>query len=298
MPRELSSPTADLIEELFAEPVGGPVADGAASIWTDFRRHGGRNRILVHDESLTRGRRGRLVQRLIEIETYRMFALLAFPLARTHGSQASEIDRRLADLTARLRDADGVEVQRRLLDDALSLGAEIERIAAATNYRFSAARAYHELAEQRIEELRERSARDQKPGMQPLGQFLRRRLRPAMRTCESLRDRLETASRHLARAANLLRSRIELDLAEQNRAQLAAMNRHSRIQLRLQRTVEGLSVAAISYYVVGLVGTILEAIPVRFLPVSVTVATGLSGPLVLLLAWILMRRIHKGFIDK
>ena len=187
---------------------------------------------------------------------------------------------------------------RRLLDDALSLGAEIERIAAATNYRFSAARAYHELAEQRIDELRERSAHDQEPGMQPLGQFLRRRLRPAMRTCESLRDRLETASRHLARAANLLRSRIELDLAEQNRAQLAAMNRRSRIQLRLQRTVEGLSVAAISYYVVGLVGTILDAIPVRFLPVSVIVATGLSVPLVLLLAWILMRRIHKGFTDK
>ena len=119
-----------------------------------------------------------------------------------------------------------------------------------------------------------------------------------MRTCESLRDRLETASRHLARAANLLRSRIELDLAEQNRAQLAAMNRRSHIQLCLQRTVEGLSVAAISYYVVGLVGTILDAIPVRFLPVSVTVATGLSVPLVLLLAWILMRRIHKGFTDK
>ena len=178
------------------------------------------------------------------------------------------------------------------------MGAEIERIAAATNYRFSAARAYHELAEQRIDDLRERSAHDQEPGMQPLGQFLRRRLRPAMRTCESLRDRLETASRHLARAANLLRSRIELDLAEQNRAQLAAMNRRSRLQLRLQRTVEGLSVAAISYYVVGLVGTILEAIPVRSLPVSVTVATGLSVPFVLLLAWILMRRIHRGFMDK
>jgi uncharacterized membrane-anchored protein len=86
MPRELSSPTADLIEELFTDPVGGPVADGAASIWTDFRRHGGRNRILIHDVSLTRGRRGRLLQRLIEIESYRMFALLAFPLARAHGS--------------------------------------------------------------------------------------------------------------------------------------------------------------------------------------------------------------------
>jgi uncharacterized membrane-anchored protein len=298
MPRELATPDADLIEELFEHPVGGAVADGAASVWTDFRLRDGRGRFLIHDVSLTRGRRGRLVQRLIEIETYRMFALLAFPLARTHGGQVSEIDRRLADLTARLRDSDGAEVQRKLLDDALSLGAEIERITAATNYRFSAARAYHELAEQRIDELREIPARDEEPGMQPLGQFLRRRLTPAMRTCESLRERLETASRHLARAANLLRSRIELDLAEQNRGQLAAMNRRSRIQLRLQRTVEGLSVAAISYYVVGLVGTIFKAIPAQYLPLSPAVATGLSVPFVILLAWVLMRRIHKGFSDR
>ena len=35
---------------------------------------------------------------------------------------------------------------------------------------------------------------------------------------------------------------------------LGAMNRRQQLQLRLQATVEGLSVAAITYYIVGLVG--------------------------------------------
>jgi len=298
LPRELASPGPHLVEELFDHPVGGAVADGAAAVWTDFRLHDGRTRILVHDRALSRGRRGRLVQRLIEIETYRVAALLAFPVARGHAAAVSEIDRRLAALTTKLRDSAGAADERALLDEALALGAEIERIASATSYRFGAARAYHELVERRLDELGERRAAEEEPGLQPLGQFLRRRLTPAMRTCESLRDRLETASRHLSRAANLLRSRIELDLAEQNRAQLAAMNRRSRLQLRLQQTVEGLSVVAISYYTVGLVGIVAKALPERLMPLGPAVASGVAVPVVLLAAWALIRRIRKGLDEE
>ncbi len=41
-------------------------------------------------------------------------------------------------------------------------------------------------------------------------------------------------------------------LEAQNQTLLASMDRRARLQLRLQQTVEGLSVAAICYYVVGL----------------------------------------------
>jgi uncharacterized membrane-anchored protein len=295
---DVAAPADDQIEALFDHAVGGRVADGAAQVWTDFHLYDGATRILVHDLGLSAGRRGRLVQRLLEIETYRMLALLAFPLARAYGRQMTEIDTRLADLTQRLRDAGEGATPRALLDEALALGAEVARIASATNYRIGAARAYHELVERRIDELREQRGAPGEPGLQPIGQFLRRRLTPAVRTCESLRERLETASRHLARAANLLRSRIELDLAEQNRAQLVAMNRRSRLQLRLQQTVEGLSVAAISYYVVRLVAIVVESLPASWLPLSPAQLTGLAVPVVLVLAWLLIRRIHKALTER
>ena len=290
--RATSPPTPQQIEELFDHPVGGLVGDGAARAWTDFRLYGGGMRILVHDLKLTSGRRGRLVQRLLEIETYRMLALLAFPLVRSFGPQMTEIDARLVDLTARLRDAGESATPRALLDEALALGAEVERISGATSYRLSAARAYHELVERRIDELAERRSAPGETGLQPIGQFLRRRLTPAMRTCESLRERQETAARHLERASHLLRSRIELDLAEQNRAQLAAMNRRSRLQLRLQQTVEGLSVAAITYYVVGLVAIVFRSLPESWLVLSPERASGIAVPAVLVLAWLLVRRIR------
>ena len=292
LPHEVAPPVEEQLEELFENPVGGGIAGGAARAWTDFRLHEGVGRILVHDHGLGLGRRGRLVQRLIEIETYRMLALLGLPLARATAPQVTAIDDRLADLTARLRDSTTAETQRGLLDEALGLGAEIERLANATKYRFSATRAYHELVERRIDELRECDA-DETPALQRIGSFLRRRLTPAVRTCESVRERLETASRHLARAANLLRTRIELEGAEQNRGVLAAMNRRGRLQLRLQQTVEGLSVAAISYYVVGLLGILFKAVPVALMPVDVATAQAVSVPLVVVLAWRLARRLRK-----
>ncbi len=294
LPREVPTPEPDQIEELFHQAVGGRVGDAAARVWTDFRLHDGASRILVHDQALSDGRRGLLVQRLIEIETYRMLALLGFPLARSTAPEVSAIDRRLADLTARLHEPGGADAQRAMLDQALALGAEIERLANGTNYRFSATRAYYDLVERRLDELREADGDGAEPGLQPIGPFLRRRLTPAVRTCDSVQERLEKASRHLARAATLLRTRIELEVAEQNRGVLAAMNRRGRMQLRLQQTVEGLSVAAISYYVVGLLGVLFKALPETAMPVSVATAQGVSVPFVVLLIWRLVRRLRKG----
>src|SRR3546814_8262212 len=86
-----------------------------------------------------------------------------------------------------------------------------------------------------------------------------RRLAPAMRTCESAAGRLETLASRVGRASNLLRTRVDIELEAQNRDVLMSMNRRARLQLRLQETVEGLSVVAISYYVVGLVGYAAKA---------------------------------------
>ena len=89
--------------------------------------------------------------------------------------------------------------------------------------------------------------------------FLERRLLPAMRTCQAVENQLESLSRRIDRAIDLLRARVDVTLESQNQKVLAQMNRRSQLQLRLQQTVEGLSVAAISYYMVGLTRYGLEA---------------------------------------
>ena len=121
--------------------------------------------------------------------------------------------------------------------------------------------------------------------------FLKRRLTPALRTCRSVEARQENLSRRLARTTTLLRSWVELDLQNQNRELLTSMNARARSQLRLQQTVEGLSVAAVSYYVVGLAGYVFKGIE-KETGLSATLATAAAVPLVVGAVWVMMRRIR------
>lgn len=151
------------------------------------------------------------------------------------------------------------------------LAAQTEEMAASLNYRFSAARAYYRIVQARLGELRE----ERIEGMQTIAEFLERRLAPAMRTCQNIGDRLEVLSKRVARANNLLRTRVDILLEAQNRDLLASMDRRVKLQLRLQQTVEGLSVAAITYYAVGLLGYLFKAIKDTGVPINDRVATGL-----------------------
>jgi uncharacterized membrane-anchored protein len=171
----------------------------------------------------------------------------------------------------------------------LELSAEIERIAAETTFRFGAAQAYYALVERRIDELRE----ERISGIQTIREFIDRRLAPAMRTCESTRERLDALSRRVSRATQLLRARVEVQLESQNRDLLHSMDRRARLQLRLQETVEGLSVAAITYYAVGLVGHAGKALKALGLPVPVEVVSGAAIPVIALAVWLGVRRVRR-----
>ena len=179
-----------------------------------------------------------------------------------------------------------------MLQELSGLSARIERLSAATSYRFSATKAYYALVQSRLTELEE----ERVPGYQRLGEFLERRLAPAMRTCESAADRLSDLSRRATRAANLLRTRVDFAVQAQSQEQLKAMARRSRLQLRMQETVEGLSVAAITYYTVGLVGYVAKAVKAAGLPVDVSLVTGISIPIVAGMVWMGVRRIRKAII--
>ncbi len=254
------------------ELAGASIADGAAHAFTDFRVDArGFTRILVLDRSLGPTHAGRVVQRLIEVEVYRMMAMLAFPIARTGAIELDRVEAALGTLIGRLESAP-VEDEPELLREVSRLAGTIERIAASVGFRFGAARAYHALVRQRGAELRQQRL----PGLQTLTAFLERRFDPAMAFCESVGRRIETLAERIARASALLRTRVEIERERHNQALLAAMNRRAKLQLHLQQTVEGLSVAAITYYGAGIAGYLFKAMKAIGWPVDPELATGLA----------------------
>lgn len=231
-------------------------------------------------------RAGRISQRLLELETYRLMALRGLPVAKALSPVLSEAEAQLADITARLERKE--DSDQALLDALVSLAARIERATAEHGYRFSATRAYDTLVIQRIAELRERPI----AGTQTVGEFMQRRLSPAMATVAATSQRLSALSERVSRTSALLRTRVDIATETQNQVLLEKLTRGQDLQLRLQSTVEGLSIAAISYYVVSLVLYGAKALKAAGLPIQPEVAAGLVVPVVLWGVWRTTRRIH------
>jgi uncharacterized membrane-anchored protein len=233
----------------------------------------------------TRG--GRISQRLLELETYRLMALRGLPVAKALAPVLSEAEAQLADITAgmeRKGDSD-----QDLLDVLVSLAARIERATAEHGYRFSATRAYDTLVGQRISERRERPV----PGIQTVGEFMQRRLSPAMATVAATAQRLASFSERISRTSALLRTRVDIATESQNQILLEKLTKGQALQLRLQSTVEGLSIAAISYYVISLLLYGVKALQGAGVPINPEIAVGAAVPLVLGGVWRMTRRIHR-----
>lgn len=267
------------------------VENGSAAILTDFRQDGdGLTQMLILDRNLSPARVGALAQRLLEIETYRTLALLALPLTRSMTSDLRGMESRLAAITGEM--CEGFEDRRDsdvLLTELTMLAAELEASVAANLYRFGASRAYYEIVEERLAALSEEAV----SGYCTWRDFLIRRIAPAMRTCQSVKERQAKLSDNLTRATSLLRSWIDVELERQNRDLLASMDSRAKLQLRLQQTVEGLSVAAISYYVVGLLAYLLKGIPDIHEMVKIEVVIAVMVPIVTLAMWWIVRRIRR-----
>jgi uncharacterized membrane-anchored protein len=266
--------------------VGNRVADGAATVVTDWRSVEGVTRFLVFDHALNRRRAGRVAQRLIELDTYRMMALLSLPVASRRMGELAAEERALASLMNRFRAAaDGDD---RLLAELTDLAARIEHALAHHGSRFSATRAYGNIVGRRLVELREGIV----PGLQPLSEFLDRRFRPAMDSCTAAEARQAQLSERIASAAQLLQTRAEVERERQNQALLASMERRQGMQLRLQETVEGLSVIAMTYYGVGLAGYLLKPIG-KAVGLSESLVTMIAVPVIGLLVLVGMHRVRR-----
>lgn len=264
------------------------ILDGSAVMAGDFRiDSAGHMRFAVFVQPQTEPRRvGRIVQRICEIETYKAMSMLGLSRARALSRSLGPIDTRMEALVEAMTGQSSRADQ--TLKALLGISAELESLLAKSSFRFAATKAYEALVLQRIEVLRESRLQ----GRQTFREFMTRRYDPSMRTVNATEARLKTMAERAMRAGELLRTRVDVERSEQNQELLASMDRRADLQLRLQKTVEGLSVVAISYYAVNLVTYMLGPVGDE-IGVSKLIITAVATPVVIVAVWALIRRIRR-----
>lgn len=289
------------IRQIFeSNPVVGCHASQAAQVWTDFQIHAdGFARFIVLDAGLKGMQAGRLVQRLVEIETYRVMALFGLPVAQQAAPVLNDIASELASVTRDMvasqkpgrSEEQGMQDEQDLLQQITLLAARLEQLSVDDSYRFSASQAYFGLVMARISELRERRIE----GIPTIEEFMQRRLAPAMNTCASTARRQEVLAERIANTNSLLRTRVGIRQERQNSQILESMNARAAQQLRLQQAVEGLSVAAVSYYLVGLLGYAAKGAKAAGLHIDTDLTTGIAVPVLAGVVWLGLRAMHRKF---
>ena len=268
------------------------LANNNARIWTDFQKHAeGAGRMLLLDKGLTPSALGRLVQQLFDLGNYRKLSLLGWPLARQALQKLTLLEQQLSDITQRIEHKQNDDEH--LLNEITTMAAQTEHLIADTSSRLQATAAYYQLTLDRIKSLNETPV----DGALSLQDFSERRLTPAFRTSESVVFRQNALSNRLGRSTELLRTRINLKLEQQNQQLLASMDKRARLQLNMQQMVEGLSLVAISYYALQLSDKAIKALALCFPTLNVPLWQGISLPLVVvvvagLLFW-LNRKVHR-----
>ncbi len=264
------------------------VLDKAAVVAADFRiDSGGHMRFAVFTgQGISERRIGRIVQRLCEIETYKSLSMLGHASIRDIAPEMRAVD---GELTALVQGLGGATtVPEADLGALLALSARLEGLMARTSFRFGATRAYGAIVLQRVEVLREARF----DGRQTLNEFMMRRFDPAMRTVKATDQQLKNMAERAERAANLLRTRVDVERSAQNQQVLESMDKRADLQLRLQETVEGLSVVAISYYAVSLAAYLAYPLADRIGLSKGELTAALVLP-VIAIVWLMVRRIRK-----
>ncbi|WP_095011911.1 DUF3422 domain-containing protein [Tsuneonella mangrovi] len=231
--------------QFFSEPdlVVSDVRDSRARVWCDFRLHSdGFGRMLIEDRGLAGKEPVELVQRLQELGNYRKMALLGLPIAKQNITRIDTLEAELAEI-AEMLSGETVATDR-VMERLSRISSELALLSAQTRYRMSATTAYSAIVGDRLDNL----GATAQPGQISLTEFTERRFLPAIRTCEAFARRLQELSQHTAEISDMLRTRIDSELSRRNQELLASMDRRTELQLRLQQTVEGLSIVAITYY--------------------------------------------------
>lgn len=265
------------------------IFDDTAEVATDFHLdRDGFTRFEVAARQMSPLRQGVLVRRLLEIETYRTMALVGLPLARQMGGRVGDFERRLAQVMQTIGRGETLEDHQQTLAALHKLSSEVGQTVEETSFRFAATQAYGEVLAERLHRLRERAIGE----FTTIDRFLNNRVQPALATCRAMEKRLLALTEKVQRSIELLDARISLSIQSQNQSVLDTISRTSRSQFRLQQTVEGLSIIAISYYALGILGYVFEGLH-DLLPLPKGTLLALSAPLVVVLVFLAIRRIRK-----
>lgn len=267
---------------------------GDASMACDFRPdEDGFMRFVVFDSTKAAAVRGRMVQRIFELEAYRMAAMLALPVARDAGAVLAKLESQLDEVSLRIAAGPHAAKDRDILQRLTRLAGDAETLRAKGEYRFAAARAYGAIVEDRNDRLR--ASRIE--GHERVGVFIERRLQPALRTCEAIAARQNAVAERVDRAVQLLATRVQVDVEEQNKNILSSMNSRAEAQLRLQQAVENLSAVAITYYAVSLIYYIFQGLSTAGMGVEPTYAAAISTPIIFVTALFGVRLV-RNWLDK
>ena len=258
-------------------------------IWSDFGIHDdGYGRLLITAGDVEDGERGRIVQRMQELGNYRNLALLGFPTVQKYGPQVDLLEQRLSDHAMRVATAD--DDDETLLNQLAEISSELELIRSASGFRLSATAAYAEVAADRLASLNVQPVAN----YQSLTDFTERRLVPASRTCSVFRQRLSHIAERISGVMHSLDVRIDIRIKAQNLGLMQSMERSTQLQLRLQTLVEGLSVIAAAYYLIGLIAYVVKASEAYPSGSSSDVLTGVITLPVILLIYLFVQRLrHK-----
>ena len=267
-------------------------SDAAAQVHFAFDiDSAGYSRVVVFNKSIEAIRMGRIVQRIVEVETYRLLSLLGLATVKAYSTRLTDIEEVLNgltnDLANEIKKPDG-QVQQ-LLTVLSSQAADVEDIYSRTSYRLSATKAYLGILTGRLE----RMQLTRLSGFQGVRGFLDRRMTPAMDSCTAFSERLASLSQRINRAGALLRTQTELVIQRQNRDLLQSMDQRAKHQLRLQQTVERLSIAAVTYYGVGLVGYIAVSLPIDQWGLSLLYIKAGAVPIIALAVWMAIRKVKQ-----
>lgn len=284
------------IEKLFNSDsmIASNISDSQMRVWSDYLLSAaGNTRFLLQAKTSDTDRIGRAVQRLIDIENYRMLAFIGLQKAREIAPPLSQIESKLENVMQTFKEIESIVGEKTMLDDLINLAADVELLKTRAMNRFRATDAYAEIMAHRLQELREEKVE----GVFSISAFLLRRSEPAFRTCRSTRDRILDLSLRVSRAAELLRTRIDVQIEEQNQLLLSSVDRRASLQNRLQLTIEWFSVFAISVYLLQLVRIFLDAASQLNPAINPLLVTGLIAPAVLigvaLIINVIRRKYHE-----
>ncbi|WP_137819348.1 DUF3422 domain-containing protein [Pseudomonas sp. 2FG] len=273
----------------FKDPAGSSVGGGDATVWSDFKLdQEGMNRILLINRGLNAYRLGRMIRRLLEIETYRMMASLTLPVAQSISVSLKEFDKELTGLSDSNAETASGDAKH-LLNDIAALSARIVRSTARSRRRFSATDAYSKIVFERIGELREAHLGD----CQRLGVFIERRFKPTVRYCAATDQRLQRLGHSVANLSELLQARVQVEVEAQNSEILHSLNSRANTQIKIQKAVEGLSLIAISYYLLSLFKLVFEGLHTVGLKIEPLTAATYMTPIALFILGFIALRIRQ-----